>query len=187
MDTPIGLDSIASATVERGRALESGIGIGGHFDIECYAPDGTLKWASRAKNAVNNTALNDILNVYLRNTSAVATWYMGLIDNAGFTTLAVGDTIAAHAGWAEASGYSSGTRPTWSAGAASGQSVVNGTQVSFTMTGAASIRGAFVVSDSTKGGAAGLLFSTAAFAEGVQAVNNADVIKVTYTVPAVAS
>jgi hypothetical protein len=46
------------------------------------------------------------------------------------------------------------------------------------------VKGLFLISDSTKGGTTGTLFSTAAFTGGTQAVNSGDTLKVTYTVAA---
>lgn len=162
------------------------VGVGGRFHFEAYDADGKLAWSAEIPNGVKNTALNDVLNVYLRNGTPKAAWYMSLIDNSGFTALAAADTISSHAGWSEATGYSSSTRPAWSPGAASGQAVVNGTAVDFAMTGTATIKGAFIVSESTKGGTTGLLYCTAAFIEGNQAVQNGYTLKVTYTATAAA-
>ena len=153
----------------------------GRFDVECYDEDGKLAWSATVPNGVTNTALNDVLNVYLRNGTPKANWYMGLIDNSGFTALAAADTISSHAGWSEATGYSASTRPAWAPAAASSQAVVNSSTVDFAMSGTATIRGLFIVSDNTKGGTSGLLYSTAAFTEGNQAVLNGYTLKVTYT------
>lgn len=163
------------------------IGVGGHFIVECFDRDGNLRWEDTAENGVTNAALDDVLNVYLRNTTATATWYLGLVDNAGFTAFAAADTSASHTGWAESTAYSNSTRIAWSPGASSSQAVTNGTTADFSMNATATIKGLFVIAVSTKGGSTGLLFSTAAFSGGNQSVNSGDTLKVTYTVSAASS
>ena len=165
------------------------LGVGGYFVIECRDPAGNLRWEDTAENGVVNTALNDVLNVYLRNTAQTANWYIGLVDNAGFTGFAAADTMASHSGWSENTQYSNANRVQWSPGAASNQGVTNGTTADFNMTpgSGATIRGLFLASDNTKGGTTGNLFSTAAFSGGNQTVNNGDTLKVTYTVSATSS
>jgi hypothetical protein len=198
-----GVGDHASAFVERASGLIEMPGVnvdlsalgprsrfqaGGYFIVECYDKDGNCKWQDVAENGVTNLGLNDVLNVYLRDTSQTATWYLGLIDNAGFTGLAAGDTISSHTGWAESTAYSNANRLAWSAGAASAQAVTNGTTVDFSMnTNSTVIKGLFLVSDNTKGGTSGLLWSTAAFSGGTQSVNSGDTLKVTYTVSAASS
>jgi hypothetical protein len=158
--------------------------IGGYFTVECYGPDGALKWSERCKNGVSNVALNSVLDVYLRGVAPIAAWYIGLVDNAGYSSFAGPDTMASHVGWSESSDYAAATRPQWSPGAASNQSVTNAATVDFAMNATKTIRGLFLASDNTKGGVTGTLFATAAFSGGNQAVNNGDTLKVTYTVSA---
>jgi hypothetical protein len=167
----------------------TGLGIGGTFFAECWKADGTLRWRERAKNIIPNAVLNDILNVYFAGGSATTTFYMGIVDNAGFTTFAPGDTMASHSGWAENTNYTGGVRPTCSFGAASGQSIQNGTQVTFNMNPGSpvTIRGFFLSSSSTLGGTAGNLVATAAISTGPQSVSNGDTVKSTYQIPATTS
>jgi hypothetical protein len=179
---------VAEGVVERARPEQysSGLAIGGEFHVQCFGPDGVLKWEDTAKNMVVLAALDDVLNVYLRNQAPVTQWYLGLVDNAGFTAFANTDSMTSHTGWSEvASGnYSDATRIAWSPGASSGQTVTNGTTCDFHMTptSALTVRGLFLVSDSTKGGTAGKLFATAAFSGGNQTCNNGDTLKTTYSV-----
>lgn len=196
----LGFGDFAGAGILRSDGSESGgvgrgvagrgpsLGVGGFFTVECIDKDGNTRWVEDLKNGVVNSALDDVLNVYLANTSAATpTWYIGLVDNAGYTQFATTDTIASHAGWAENQQYSQANRLAWGPGGSNGQSVTNATSVNFSMTATATIRGLFLVSDSTKGGTAGKLFSTAAFSGGNQVVNNGDTLKVTYTVSASSS
>lgn len=164
------------------------IGVGGHFVVECYDKDGNLKWQDTAENGVTNTALNDVLNVYIEASSQTTSWYTGLVDNAGFTGFAAGDTAASHSGWSESTAYSNSTRIQWSPGSASSQAITNSSTMDFSInTNSTVIKGLFIISNSTKGGTSGTLFSTAAFSGGTQSVNSGDTLKVTYTLSAASS
>lgn len=172
----------------RGRGPEGNLGVGGRFKIQCFDKDGNLKWEDTAKNGVVNGALDSVLDVYLRNQTQIASWYLGLISNSGFTELAAADTLASHGGWTEAASGGvaySGNRPQWSPSAASSQSITNGTSVDFSITATVTIRGVFLCSVNT--GTSGTLFATALFSGGNQSLESGDTLKVTYTVNASAT
>jgi hypothetical protein len=162
--------------------------IGGHFIVECYDRDGNLRWEDTAENGVTDVGITSILNVQFRSVTQITAWYIGLVDNAGFVAFAAGDTSASHAGWSEVAtgAYSQSTRVQWSPAAPSGGAIVNSSTADHSMTNgsALTVKGLFLISDSTKGGTTGTLFSTAAFTGGTQAVNSGDTLKVTYTVAA---
>jgi hypothetical protein len=161
---------------------------GGHFIVECFDADGNLKWEDTAENGVTDVGIASLLNVYFRSATQITAWYIGLIDNAAFVALAAGDTAASHTGWSEisSSAYSQTTRVQWSPAAASGGAIVNSTSADHSMVNgsAITVKGLFVISDNTKGGTTGTLFSTAAFTGGTQVVNSGDTLKVTYTISA---
>jgi hypothetical protein len=163
---------------------------GGTFHVACYDADGNLRWTDRAKNGVTSTGLDYVLNTCFRGGTAITTWYLGLVDNAGWTGYNLTDTMSSHSApntWAENTDFSNATRPQWSPGAPSGNAISNGTTVDFTMnpaSGTRTIKGLFCVSNNTIGGTTGTLFSTASFAGGTQTVNNGDTLKVTYTISA---
>lgn len=204
-----GIGDFASASIERdGKILipaglnidlsgieavfgEGKLPIGGHFIVECWSPEGTLRWQDIAENGVTDAGITSLLNIMFRSGTQITTWYLGLIDNAGFVALASGDTSASHSGWSEVAtgNISNSVRPTWSPGAPSSGAIVNGTTVDFNMinTSSLTVKALFLISDSTKGGTSGTLFSTAAFTGGTQATNNGDTLKVTYTVAASSS
>jgi len=166
---------------------EAKLAVGGVFHVECYDKDGNLKWVDDAKNAVVTEGLNSILDIMFHATTQITTWYIGLISSSGYSALAAADTMSSHAGWTEDQAYDEATRGEWSEGASSGGVMTNSTARDFTMSGTTTIKGAFLVSNSTKGGTTGTLFCTALFTGGDQAVNDNDVLKVTYTVTATAS
>src|SRR4029077_17717065 len=102
--------------------METKIKPAGYFDIECHNPDGSLAWRERLYNGATTPGLNDILDVYFSSGTQKTTWYFGLIHNAGVTGLNSADPASSHGGWSESSAYSEGTRPAWTAAAASGGS-----------------------------------------------------------------
>ena len=140
-----------------------GLKFKGEFVLECLEPDGSLAWREPIHNMTLLAALTDVLAVYLGAGTQKTTWYLGLIDNSGFASLSNADTAASHPGWTENTAYSGGVRPTWTPGAAAGQAITNPTATTFPMTGTGTIKGAFLISDSTLGGTAGLMFATGSF------------------------
>ena len=179
------LNGFANAGVDRARTFEADLAVGGVFEMECVGPDGQTKWKETLKNGVTNLGINNILDVYLRAQSQTSNWYLGLIDNAGYSALAATDVMGSHTGWAENTSYSNSNRVTWTPVAAAGQSIANSVTCDFNINGDATIRGVFICSTNDKGGTTGTLFATAAFTAGNQVVANGDTLKVTYTVSGV--
>jgi hypothetical protein len=161
---------------------KSGARVGGIFTIDCYGPDGILKWTEQSHNIVTNVGLDHILDVTLNAATQVSTWYVGL-KNAG--AVAAGDTMASHAGWVENQNYSEANRVEYQEAASSGQSVTNSAnKASFSIdTDSQTIAGAFLVSDNTKGGTTGTLLCVADFSSSKSA-DNGDTLEVTYTISA---
>jgi len=162
--------------------MEAALNLKGKFRFECFDKDGKLKWEKEADNAATDEGLNSVLNVYFHAVTQISTWYIGLITGTG--TLAAADTLASHAGWTEGTDYT-GTRLEWTEGAASSKSITNAATVDFPCTGSMTVKGAFLASATS--GTSGVLFCTAAFTGGDQAVGNGDTLKVTYTVTAAAA
>jgi len=152
----------------------------GRFIVE-HIRDGQVLSQFTIPNGIVDVGLNSILEIYFHSGTQITTWYLGLIDNSGFSALAAADTMASHAGWTESTAYSNANRPTWTAGTAASRSITNSSTVDFTINATATIKGIFVTSNNTKGGTSGTLWATAAFASTV-AVSNGDTLKITYTV-----
>jgi hypothetical protein len=153
----------------------------GLFTVEHRDANGRLLGIYKAPNAVVTEGVNHILDTEFNSGAAVATWYIGLVDNAGWTTWAAAHTMASHAGWTEQSTcYSNATRPAWTCGAAATRSITNASTVDFTCNASATLKGIFITSNSTKGGSNGTMWSEAAFSSTVT-VANGDTLKVTYT------
>lgn len=132
-------------------------------------------------NGIVDVGLNHLLDVTFDNAAQTATWFMGLVDNSGFTAFADADTMASHTGWNVFTTYSESVRPTWNPDAASARSISNGTSVDFSINGSGTVKGIFVTSNNVKSGTTGILWATAAFASTV-AVTNGDILKITYTI-----
>lgn len=168
------------AKLTRLSGLNAPFRIGGIFEVDCYGPDGELKWQDKAKNLVTNEGLDHILDVVLHAATQVTTWYVGL---KGTGTPAAGDTLASHATWTENSNYT-GDRQEYVEAAASSQSITNSAnKASFPITSdAQTIAGAFLASAAT--GTSGTLLCVADFTGGNKSCDNGDTLEVTYTISA---
>lgn len=174
------------AEAAAGGASQDGARGGGVFTFECYDKDGNLKWKEEAKNLVVNQGLKDMNDKYFSGSAYTATWFLGLINASPTPSYSAGDTALSHAGWSETTAYSQATRPACSFGAATTADpsvITNSASVAvFSINGTVTVAGAFLISNSTKGGTAGILFSEANFASpGSRAVVSGDTLNVTYT------
>lgn len=178
-------DMVASG-VRVDPALRARAGAGGVFSFKCYDKDGNLKWEESTHNLVVNTGLKDMNDKYFSGVTYSATWYLGLITGpAASTTFIAGDTAATHTGWTESTAYSQATRPqvTFGAATTADPSVISNSASpsTFSINGTATIAGAFLISNNTKGGTTGILFSEADFqSPGDRSVVNGDTLTVTY-------
>ena len=154
----------------------------GHWEWEILK-DGKSLEKGDMPNGLTDPGLDSLLDVYFNAATQINNWYIGLIDDAGFTALAAADTMASHAGWAEFTTYTEATRPEWAPDAPSTQLIQNGTARTFNITASATLKGIFVTSDSAKSGTAGTLWSTALFGSD-KAVSNGTELKLTYKVSA---
>lgn len=137
------------------------------------------EWAVR--NAAVTVGLNYLLDAGFRNQTVITAWYIGLIDNSGFTALSSSDTMSSHAGWSEFTGFSNVTRPAWTiANAAASGSLASSSATSFTINANGTVRGMFLTSDSTISGTTGTLWATATESSG-RAVTNGQSLEVFYT------
>lgn len=159
-----------------------GLNLRGNYCLQIIR-DGKVIAELEGHNDITNAGLGKILDVMFNGATQITAWYMGLVDNAGWTAFANTDTAAAHAGWTEFQTYDETDRPEWTAGNSSSQVTTNSAAVVFTIGGSGALKGIFIGSLSTKGGTTGTLWSTAAFALPV-AVQDNDVLNLTYTVTA---
>jgi len=158
----------------------------GVYHVECHDKDGNLKWSADSKNLVVNVGLQYMAGSALTSVAQITTWYLGLYGAGASNTPAAGDTMSSHAGWTEVTTYSNANRVTASFATATtaNPSVVTNTAspAVFNINGTATVGGAFLTSNNTKGGTTGTLFSAADFGSpGDRSVVNGDTLSVTYT------
>jgi hypothetical protein len=191
----------AGCSAVRARKAEDQLQPRGRFVVEHFRK-GEKIGHYEFPNGIANEGKNKLLDVMFHGVSAITTWWLGLIDNAGYSALAATDTYAninqTGNGWDEFTNYtdagnggSASTRPEWTEGAASGQAITNGSPVVFDITDSGTVKGLFLVggaanaqnkSDYQASGA--VLWATALFNSGDVPVSNGDQLKVTYTVSA---
>lgn len=158
----------------------------GTYHVECYGPDGQLKWKDVVHNLVTTVGKNLALDTILGNSAAGAV-VMGL---KGTGSAAAGDTQASHAGWSEVGGTNApaytGNRPTPSFSAAAAGSKATSSAVSFAITSSGTVAGCFINigGSATKDNTTGTLFSAGDFSGGSKTVANSDTLNVTYTLTA---
>lgn len=135
--------------------------IGGWFWGRIRGVDGKVRRKLKAKNAVTTLALTNIQNVFWKQAAQASAFYSGLIKGGSTFTdgLSDDDTIASHAGWQEFTTYDESTRQLWTPGTVSSGLISNPTRMKVTISsgGGGIIKGAFMVTESTKGGTTGLL------------------------------
>jgi hypothetical protein len=184
-DQALSSDKIGAAIT---RTVTSGdkIAAGGVFTVQCIGADGQLKWEEALQNLVVNQGLQDMNTKYFSGSGYTATWYIGLYGSGATNDPTANDTAASHPGFTEIVPYSNATRPDCSFGTATtaDPSVISNSAspAVFTINATSTVGGAFLISDNTKSGTAGVLFSASDFAApGDRAVSSGDTINCTYT------
>lgn len=173
----------SSAGIGRGINISEEVAARGRYMVECRGADGELKWRDQIENLVTTAGKNNLLDTYLAGSSYTAAWYLGLVDGGSAPTYNAADTSSSHAGWTENTGYSNGTRPapSWSSASAGSKAT---TATAFNVNATGTIAGCFLISNSTKGGTTGTLYSCGSFSGGNKSVTNGDTLNVTYTASA---
>lgn len=152
-----------------------------HMMAELMQP----KWSVTESNLVTTAGLTDILDKYFKGSSYTAAWFCGLISSVSYTAIAVGDTMASHAGWTEAGGTNAptytGNRPALTFGTAAAGSLATSSASSYTFTGGGTIKGMFANTITTKDGTTGTLYNAVLFTGGDRIVVATDVVNVSVT------
>lgn len=168
-----------------GRRASEGFRPAVYWHVECVR-NGEVVWTDEGENLIVDTGLNDALDKWLKGSTYTAAFYVGLTSST--PTVAAGDTMASHAGWTEITDYSESVRQTLTLGTVSAKSVNNSSNKAvFTINGTTTVGGAFLTTNSTKGGTSGTLISAKAFTGGNRSVVSSDVLNVTVTVTASSS
>jgi hypothetical protein len=170
------------------KALEAGetASAKGVYTMQCFDKDGNLKWEAECPNLVVNVGLQDMNNKYFLGSAYTATWYIGLYGSGATNSPAAGDTMSSHIGWTEVVPYSQATRPacTFATPTTANPSVAtnSASPAVYSINATATVGGAFLVSDNTKSGSTGTLYSASDFTSpGDRAVVSGDTLNVTYT------
>jgi hypothetical protein len=183
-------ETSASAIYRAGLDVDEQAHATGKFVVECYGPDGELKWSDEAPNVVTTVGKNLMLDTALAGSSyTVVGPYLGLISSVSWSAVAAADTMASHSGWTEAGGTNAPTytspRKTISWSAASGGSKAMLSAQAFAITGSGTIKGCFVVygtgAVSTIDNTSGTLWSAGLFSGGDKVVGNGDTLNVSYS------
>ena len=164
-------------------AASHGLGVGDTFTIASAAGTGSFA-------ALNGTFITTAGTTGTTLNFSIVTGLTITISGGNVTTSSatrINDTMASHSLWTEAG---STNAPTFTArlapaiGTASSGSISTSSPVSFTMTGAGTLEGSFIVYGSgavaTIMSTAGTLLSAGAFAGGPQPVSSGNVVQVSY-------
>jgi hypothetical protein len=177
-------------------ALMEAMELGGRFQVEHWRGDEKLATYD-IHNEITTEGKDALLDIMFANDTQIETWYLSLVDVAGFTATAVTDTydqIDGSNGWDEYTDYTYAANATaraeWQEDAASGGSISNTTVATFDIDApGGSVYGIFLVGGGANAdlqadaAGGGKLWATANFTANV-VVANTDQLKVTYTVTA---
>lgn len=151
------------------------------YNVQCFDNHGNLKWEEDFHNLVVTAGLNKVLDATFKTGLASPAWYVGL-KLVG--TVAAGDVMSSHAGWAESSAYSEATRQAFTPGSVAAGSVDNtAAKAVFSINATATITGCFLSDSSTKGGTTGVLYGAGDFSAS-RAVLSGDTLNVSVTITA---
>lgn len=182
-------DSAGSSLVRKSD-IEEVLHLRGRYHVKCFDQDGRLKWEDFIENIVTTVGKNLALDTFLAGAAYTVTGpFMGLISSVGYSAVAVGDTMASHAGWTEAGVTNAPTytvpRKTcvWAAAAAGSKAL--SAALAFAITGSGTVKGCFIVYGagalSTVDNTAGTLLSAGLFSGGDKVVVNTDTLNVSYS------
>ena len=135
----------------------------GLFVMSFAHPD--LNWRVAIQNGTTVEGVNYLLNQGFRGTTQFANWYIGLIDNSGFSAISTSDTNASHTGWSEFTGLFGGNRALWSPIAANG-GLMDAGNSSLQITASGTVRGALLASAQAIGTGSGVLYATGVLSTG---------------------
>lgn len=152
--------------------------VAGRFDLTVKRK-GKIIDRQQFPNGIVDVGINYLLEAgFYEDTTGDETWFIGLVNNSGFSAFANADTLASHAGWTEFTSYDEVNRVAWGPDAPASRTITNSTPATFTINSGGTLKGIFVASVNT--GTSGILWSTAAFSSTITVVST-DEINVTYT------
>jgi hypothetical protein len=183
----------AIATLQANVTIPEGMGVEGHYHVECRDANGNLKWVEEFPNLVVAVGKQLMLDTLFKGSSyTVVGPFLGLIGNN--TTFAAADTMSSHT-WTEFVNYTVGgsaVRGTAVFGSATSSGTTpsnvttsSATAITYTITGGGgTVYGCFLVTGtgavSTQSSTAGTLYSEGNFAV-AKAVTAGDTVSVSYS------
>jgi hypothetical protein len=174
------IGQMVNHVIDRIRGVETSFNPHGFFDVELWR-DGELIFEERVPNGVTTVGINDNFDVAFRNQTQHASWYIGLIDNSGYSDVNAADTHASHSGWVEFTNYTGTNRIAWVPSAAASGSITNGSTSDFAISGSGTLKGIYITNDQAHATTSGILWATALFSANVT-VAASDTLKITYTI-----
>ena len=171
--------------------VSESLGCLGVFTAVCHDRYGNEKWRDVFRNTVMTAGKNHMLDNYLAGSSFTQVGpFMGLISSSSYSAISAADTAASHAGWLEAGTTNAPTYSAritcvanWAAAAAGSKALTAAN--AFTMTGAGTAKGAFMILGSgavvTNLNTSGTLFSAGLFSGGDKVVVSTDVVNVSWS------
>lgn len=176
-------DISSNSSVDAVSSTRIGLSVEHHYTVECFGPDGKLKWRDEFDNLVTTVGKNKYLDATLKTGLTSPTWYVGLVTGpGGSNTYAAADTMGSHSGWSENTTYGVSTRPAFTPGSISSGSVDNSaSKAVFDINGAATLAGCFMADNNTKGGTTGTLLGVGNFTGGDRTLQSGDSLNVTVT------
>lgn len=139
-------------------------------------------------NVVTDEGLDYLLNVGFKDGTKITSWYLATFES---DTTPDGSETYAVPVYTECTAIDESTRPAWTSGSVSGQSVSNSaSKATFTYNATKSIYGGALLGGgsaaNTKGDTAGggTLYCCSRFTSGTKSVESADILKVTVTLQA---
>lgn len=153
--------------------------VGGVFNGQIIR-DGEVIDEFECENLVVNEGLNSLLDIYLGGVAAIPTWYLGLFQG-NYTPVATVTAASIASAATECVAYDEANRQIFDPAPAASQSVTNAAnRATFTFNATHTIYGAFMISNSTKNGTDGVLFSAARFGTSKNVVDD-DQLLLTYS------
>jgi hypothetical protein len=192
-----GFGDNAVATYQANVTIPEGMGIEGHYHIECRDSSGNIKWEEKFPNLVVAVGKQLLLDTLLTGVSYSVTGpYLGLITGTG-NTFAAADTMSSNS-WTEFTNYTVGgsavrgtavfASATSSGSTPSNVTTSSATPITYTITGAGGVvGGCFLVTgsgaSSTQSNTSGTLYSEGDFAT-PKTTTVGDTVTVTYSTTA---
>lgn len=137
-----------------------GVRPGGRFRIESRGADGRQMAVRYFDNGTTAQGVTYLAARGFLGAAAFTTFYIGLINDAGFSTLSVLDTHQSHPGWAEWTAMFGSVRQPWAPTAAAG-ALLDAPNAILSVTASGLVRGAFLASTPVIGSASGQIIYAA--------------------------